>query len=326
MNDTYYPGLQAAWNNVLSLYDDSLVDLAPDVNRDVLEREFCKEKLGDEREHCIRIIRMTAALEAHITKCSESMFNSALWDKSPIIAKYPNVRTSLDDDGLIGLDAFARYDSDKLQYGNDYVFYHPALNYHFVRRFKRFVDGNNQCVGKIAVDPRRMVSVHEYPVRLLEAYWYGPHFNLEDIDDQIHGMVFTVHSRLPDSKRNMLNKLDRTEFMWSMKGKYKTLQIEEIVPIGVDHPHFVSVRYIHTMRDVERHAFIHLDGAMRSYTPEGYMSRYRSKLTSHPEPDQRFKLFRVDGDIRDQEWVDLIADFYAGNELIHEYFGQPMTE
>jgi len=125
----------------------------------------------------------------------------------------------------------------------------------------------------------------------------------------------------------MLGKLDRTEFMWSMGGDLKTLQIEELVPHDEAKPaKRIATRYIHTIRDTANHAFIHLDGAVRWYSPENYGLRFHSKLSDHPDPDGYYKLFRVDGKIANQDWIDLIANFFSGNELIHEYFGQPMRE
>jgi hypothetical protein len=165
-------------------------------------------------------------------------------------------------------------------------------------------------------------------MRLLEDYWFGPKFNLDDIDGRIHGIELTVHTRLPDSYLNMLpGKLNRTEFMWSMRGDLKTLQIEELVPLNdTELARRIAVRYIHTIRDTVNHAFVHLDGAIRWYSPENYIFRFDTKLSNRPNPDGYYKLFRVDGNITNQDWIDLIANFFSGNELIHEYFGQPMKE
>jgi hypothetical protein len=125
----------------------------------------------------------------------------------------------------------------------------------------------------------------------------------------------------------MFGRLARTEFMWSIRENLKTLQIEEIVPFDEKKPvKRIAVKYVHTIRDTASHAFVHLDGAIRWYSSENYALRFETKLSNHPNSDGYYKLFRIDGEISDQDWTDLIANFFSGNELIHEYFGQPMKE
>jgi hypothetical protein len=322
-----FPEVKAAWDKALELYQDDLVEFKGDPELAHLEEFCCGDKIGREKDLCIKQLRMIVALEDYMAKYREDILAPELWEKSPITAKYPDFYSLLDHDLLFDIATAQSIDEDKIRYKSDLLFYHPKLDYHFLKQFLALYQENTTCTKRIALDPRRILPARKFPVQLREAYWYGPKFNLDNVDDPIYGIEFTVHARLPDSPKNILGlKLDRTEFLWSMKNNQKTLQVEEVIPLdNKNPPGRVAVRYIHTIRDVERHTFVHLDGAIRWYLPENYTCRFKDKLSNHPNADGYLKMFRIDGDISNQDWIDLIANFYSGNELIHEYFGQPMT-
>jgi hypothetical protein len=319
-----YPEIQNVLEKAFELYDDSLVELPIDIDLDTVEQLLCETKHGEERTQCIKRIRMLVALDEYMILHQDNLLDPQLWNQSPLLAKYPEIRSILDEDGLFDIANAQMVDSERVRYQDDVFFFHPELTFHFLQEFSRFCSAEGKCKKRVALDPRRILPARHYPIRLLEAYWYGPKFNLDDVDAQIHGIEFTVHARMPDSPRRLLGAhLERTEFMWSMQDNLKTLQIEELVAIEENSAR-VKTRYIHTIRDVTRHTFVHLDGAIRWYSHENYLRRFDDKLSNHPNADGYFKLFRIDGELSDQDWLDLIANYYSGNELIHEYFGQPM--
>jgi hypothetical protein len=319
-NDEENPKITAAFERAFDLYNDSIFDEL-DQDQKILLNELC----GDEQ--CRKRLKLIFALGDYIAEHRDNVLDAALWERSPILQKYPKIQPLLDEDFLFDTSNVFSLDHDKIQYEKDVLFYHPFIPYEFRREFDKFYrSDSHNCKKKIALDPRRILPAKEYPLSLQEAYWYGPKFNLEKVDAAIHGIELTVHLRPIDSLRNLFSlKLDKTEFMWSKRGSLKTLQIEEIVQGSkTESDETVTVRYIHTIRDIQLHAFIHLDGAIRSYLSANYSERLANKLSAHPNSDGYFKLFRIDGTIPDQDWVDLIAKFFSGNELIHEYFGQPM--
>ncbi len=327
-HDTEHPDVEDALEKTFELFEDGMFDFTLNTTVSSLIEFFCGREVGEKRDNCTKRIKMLIAFEDYFILYQEDVLDPNLWTKSPITTKYPEVHDILDDDNLFDLSRAQVRDDERVQYKADVFFYHPALSFHFLREFLDFCHRDATCARKIALDPRRILPAREYPIRLLEAYWFGPKFNLGKIDDRIHGIELAVHTRPPNSRRNLLSsKLDRTEFMWSMRDNLKTLQVEELIPIDKDNlAKRLIVRYIHTIRDVDQHAFIHLDGAIRIYSPEGYIHRFSSKLSDHPNSDGYFKLFRIDGKIPEQDWIDLIANFFSGNELIHEYFGQPLEE
>ena len=321
-----YPELQNSWEKAFDLYDDDLVNLVFDAKLISLEKYFCEDKAEGDKSRCVKRVRMLVTLEDYMAAHQDDLLNVHLWEKSPITIKYPKVHSILDDDRLFDVSEAKSLEEDRLGYENDLFFYHPALSHHFRQQFLAFCEGEVGCAKKIALDPRKMLPARKYPTPILADYWYGPKFNLTQVDEPIHGIELTVHTRLPDSKRNLVGlRLDRTEFLWSLRENLKTLQIEEIVPFDEkEHTRRVAARYIHTIRDIEHQTFTHLDGAIRWYLPSNYVRRCATKLSDHPDADGYFKLFRIDGEIPNQDWLDLIANFFSGNELIHEYFGQPM--
>lgn len=322
-----YPEVEQVLTSTFFLFDDSLVDIEITSDLLIIFDAFCGGDTID-AETCKKRIKMIVALENYISLNKDDLLDLSLWRRSPILDKYPEIEKFLDSDGLFDISEaeILGNDTERLRYKKDVIFYHPYLNYHFLKLLLDFIETRTNCTKRVALDSRRMLPYKKYPVRLLEAYWYGPKFKLDNVDSLIYGIELTVHSRPVDSIRNFFRtKLDRTEFMWSSQDNLKTLQIEEIVPFDPGNSHRILVRYIHTIRDISKHQFVHLDGAIRWYEVDNYDLRIKSKLSDHPNANGYFKLFRIDGQIQDQDWVDLIANFFSGNEMIHEYFGQPMN-
>jgi hypothetical protein len=62
-----------------------------------------------------------------------------------------------------------------------------------------------------------------------------------------------------------------------------------------------------------------LDGAVKVYT-NNYADRFSTQLPTEARCNNYIKLFRIDGDIDIERWLDLTAHFFKGNEMILEYF------
>lgn len=84
-------------------------------------------------------------------------------------------------------------------------------------------------------------------------------------------------------------------------------------------------RYLHSIRDTRRRSFVHLDGAAKAFPRELYRPTVEQPDLSRGEPGYR-KLFRVDGDMPDDEWARLVAHVFRQNELVIEYFGEMLDE
>ena len=77
------------------------------------------------------------------------------------------------------------------------------------------------------------------------------------------------------------------------------------------------------MIDGESRRIEHLDGAIRSYDAAEMLSRLDLNLMHVERKTDYKKLWRVDGDLDIRQWKMLIHNFFRGNPLIAEYFGQP---
>jgi hypothetical protein len=123
----------------------------------------------------------------------------------------------------------------------------------------------------------------------------------------------------------MTNHLERTEFYWSYRSGIKTFEVEEISREGRTLDGYYLNRYIHSERDIERSVFRHLDGAVKVYPKDTYAARTSSHLPKETRTS-KVKVFRLDGLIELERWVELISFFYRGNEMVVEYLNPGQFE
>ena len=65
--------------------------------------------------------------------------------------------------------------------------------------------------------------------------------------------------------------------------------------------------------------FSHVDGALKLYSRKAYESRYTANPTVAPHSDLAYeKIFRIDGPIPFEAWLDLVPAFFPSNRLIRE--------
>lgn len=79
-------------------------------------------------------------------------------------------------------------------------------------------------------------------------------------------------------------------------------------------------RYVHSERDTQKRVLRHLDGAVKVYLPDNYSDRFNSNIPTEAKSHVKIKLFRVDGNIVVDDWIELISFFFKSNEMIIEYF------
>lgn len=85
-----------------------------------------------------------------------------------------------------------------------------------------------------------------------------------------------------------------------------------------DGPDLVLARYLHAIRDVSQHQFIHCDGAVKAYTREGY-PRVAEQFAARGRGLHYRKVFRMDGKIETDHWSQVAALWFRGNQLVVEY-------
>lgn len=244
-----------------------------------------------------------------------------------VYEEYPELRELVDKRGLLALDDRFKLHDGGIIYKNHVLHYHQFLrrgftsnpNFDFLGRFiacYKVTNGANRF--RIAIDPLRLMP-KEHFVRIAEFdAWFGPDFDRNKLDD-INEVGLTVKKRIRPSIFELANSLDRTEFFWSYRDGIKTLEIEEVSDPNCTYDTYNINRYTHCERDVEKRVLRHFDGAVRVYKND-YPGRCSTQLPTEAPCDSYIKLFRIDGNIDVDQWIDLNAYFFKGNEMILEYF------
>ena len=248
-------------------------------------------------------------------------------NKNIVLNTYPELEAKLDKDGLLIIDNDFILNDSGIIYKDHILHYHQFLrrgyysnpNFDFLGRFVSYYFSTKEKNNfRIAIDMQRLMP-KEYLQHLIECdAWFGPNFDSDKLDDK-YSVGLTIKKRIKPSIFSLSNDLDRTEFLWSYKDNIKTLEIEEISNIEYKFEKFNINKYVHSERDIQNHILQHFDGSVKIY-PQEYNKRFNSQLPNEYRAPIKIKLFRIDGDIDINKWIELISYFSKGNEMILEYF------
>lgn len=255
-------------------------------------------------------------------------------EDSLVLDHYPELEGKMDNEGLLVLDdELIPYDGG-IEYRDHILQYHQLLrrgftsnpNFEFLGRLVScYQKSASTSRFSIAIDHTRLMP-KEFFVQLAELdRWFGPRFDAARLDDARY-VGLTVHRRLRPSIFDLTNRIDRTEFFWKHRKGIKSLEVEEISASDYLFGPYIINRYAHLERDILAHVVRHLDGAAKVYTTESYGARVESKIPNEPRAFLKPKLFRIDGEIADDTWLDLIAHFFKANEMVIEYFDPELFE
>jgi len=247
---------------------------------------------------------------------------------SEVLKVYPELVDLLDKDGLLHIDDRFTLHDGGIEYEKHMLHYHQFLrrgftaqpNFDFLGPFARFYERTKKTnTFRVAIDHLRIMPTEAY-VRLMEAdRWFGPSFDREKLDNP-SAVGLTIMKRNQDSLFGLSNDLDRTEFFWSFRDGVKTLEIEEVSSVGFRIDQYHLNRYLHAERDVTNGVLRHADGAVKIYMNNDYEKRFSSHMPHESKSYKKVKLWRIDGDLDVDVWLELTAFFFKGNEMIIEYF------
>ena len=161
--------------------------------------------------------------------------------------------------------------------------------------------------------------------------WFGADFNnnIRQIDDGV--LKFRPPVNLDDTMIEMFfSSVYALDIMWyTTSDNIKVFQAEEFKVesylIEKDSVIYHPVRYIHAEYDIENNSFRHFDGAIELYTSDEYFARrdknfnHKAKGTEQIKPNS-IKLFKLNGKIDVDLWIEFISHFLSGNPLVMEYF------
>lgn len=267
-----------------------------------------------------------------------------------IVAVYPNIISYLypnlvkDKEGLFDFKALCHFFERKrflngYLYGDNFMLmahsyfrrgFHGVNNYapRFVELFWNY--NNSDIDTYISLDTDRVrINVDNSSYMEFDT-WYGAQFK-KDIKSIPDGIVKLRPPMDIDDSLNSFFFKDAysLDIKWATKEGIKSIQIEEfktdktrLVKDGIE---YFPVRYIHAEYDLEKEYFRHFDGAIHFYTETEYYNRrdsdfnFNNKGQSHIKTLSE-KLFKMNGKINIDTWIEFSSHFFTGNPLVFEYF------
>jgi hypothetical protein len=262
----------------------------------------------------------------------------------PNIVKMLNLGVNRDKEGLVNFrEAGTKHQTHPfahgLLFGKNYVLLaHPYFrrSFHRLNNFApRFIEffwslNDPQIDSFIAIDFDRVrINMDQSSYMELDT-WYGSKFN-HDIG-QIKNEVVKLRPPLDiDSFDNdfLFAGGYCLDIVWETDKNIKTYKSEEFkaenVTVTKDGRTYHPVRYIHAEYDLAKEHFRHFDGAIHFYSPEEYYTRrdsdmnYNSKNLQHIKTPSE-KLFKLNGVVSVDTWINFVSHFMTGNPLVIEYF------
>jgi hypothetical protein len=181
---------------------------------------------------------------------------------------------------------------------------------------------------RIALDPHRVVPRDQRPDMGLYDYWFGVRVDARSLDDPRAVGRVRFERRADAHDLGLLPLLAIDVHWWLQDEHCKAVEIEETVPRD---PHeaaagLVINRYLHAIRDMRRHRWIHVDGAIKAYNQATYEPSRQLTNARKGQPEAYRKLWRADGDLHDGDWGRLLGHYFRDNELVIEAFGSLLDE
>lgn len=227
--------------------------------------------------------------------------------------------------GLLGNDRFVLLVHPHFRRG-----YHGLNNYAplFIDLFWQFEDPS--VLKYIALDEDRVRIDLDSRAYVELDTWFGAPFD-ERVSAIPNGMC-KLRPPLDIDQRYLSTFFADSyclDIKWSQDGPIKTFQALEMksedVKMEMQGNVFFPARYIHAEFDIDANTFRHFDGAMQYYSEEEYFLRRDSDFNynakNHAQIKSRSrKLFKLNGPLQVQTWVELCCHYLAGNPLTFEYF------
>jgi hypothetical protein len=243
---------------------------------------------------------------------------------SRVLVAAPHLVPLLDESGLVtvtGLDArpwglhtgeyaFQYHQLLRRSYGS-------GVHYGLIGTVLR-VSNQHGLTARLAIDERRLRFKHEYQEIHEHDHWFGRSLSEEDLD--ILSVVGETFHGDPDGGTSWLHPYAGVSVRWTADGPLKGVEIEEFMPPPAAGAEWVFARYLHAIRDTDKGAFIHCDGAVKAFAAAAYPQTVKD-FRHRGKGDHYRKLFRIDGEFPASVWSELACSWFRGNRLVTEYFG-----
>lgn len=248
-----------------------------------------------------------------------------------VLTRFPELAGRFDPkDGLLHLSDDMKLMRGGILYRDHVLHYHQGLrraftsnpNFEFLDIFLGYqAQARDRNAFRVGVDRRRVMHASFYREVFESDHWFGAPFQRERLDNRYdRGVTAFVRSQ-PSPFDFFFGTLVRTEVFRSVDGDIKSFEMEELNDVSEARGEYVLNRYVHAERDMRRGIFRHFDGAVKVYLKEQYAERIQCGRTLPDKTSfKKIKVFRIDGEIDADTWVDLTLRFFRGNELVLEYF------
>ncbi|MFI5263019.1 MAG: hypothetical protein ACHQM6_00730 [Candidatus Kapaibacterium sp.] len=225
-----------------------------------------------------------------------------------------NYFPTLDSEGLVSLSEF-QHQFFRLE-KNGQVFHMapslPQVNSSYW--VSHILTTKYLSVAKIRIDPFWILPSAGYRQMMYRVNIYGPDFDW----NRILSLRNEEHNQfMPEQDSSAAYETYYTEVVWSPRGNEIHFIAEEIPTTAVCS--LRGGRYMHSIFDKNREAFVHIDGAIRYYSAEELNIRKDIHVRNAGKIGKRIKLFRIDADVPLQDWKALLGSFYIWNNDIANY-------
>lgn len=320
------------------------------------EKEILRRyKQQQDEERMEELTKNAALIQTFIEYCTSKQIklttdNFDYVQRIGIVAKYPNIVHLLNDKVLRDKEelveasvlekefrkerfATGYYYSDKYM-----VMAHPYFrrghyeNNNFAPHFVAIFEGyNSDNIQKhIAIDSDRVRINVDSSMYMEFDTWYGAKFKstISDIEDGI--VKLRPPLELKSSHTDFLfGGTYSLDIKWTSKDGIKVFQAEEFKTedrkIEKNGSEYFPVKYLHAEFDSNAGSFRHFDGAIHFYTEDEYYERRDSDFNYNNKNSLQLKtlsqkLFKVNGQVSVDKWIELTSHYLQGDPLIFEYF------
>jgi len=203
----------------------------------------------------------------------------------------------------------------------------------FIELFWNFNQDNIQKFISLDTDRVRLNDGTSYAER---DFWFGSKLNrdIHQIKDSIAKL--RPPAGLTSTQIEMIfANTYALDAKWTTKGAIKSFQAEEFkestTTVNFQGQDFYPARYLHAEFDCSLSMFRHFDGAVHFYTAEEYFLRRDNDFNYNLKNDVQIKtlskkLFKINGHLSVDKWLELSSHYFSGNPLVYEYFEGQLPE
>lgn len=223
------------------------------------------------------------------------------------------VDITVDDEGLVPLSAFTFDGSRLLRSGHAFSIFCTTASpnsTHWLLR--RLYEATPAADIRVRLDPFLFGTEQDFPAMIYKMLVYGRPLDWDRISrirEPEHGQWIPRYS---------FGHGQLTDFCWEPRDGELHFICEELPKD--DRVHCEGARYLHAIYDPSNSDAIHLDGALRMYTPEGLNARRTLHLRNCGKCGLRRKVFRTDRPMSRDSLSAVVQAFYVWNEDVRGYF------